>query len=86
MWGLVPFGAEQCVMERTATGRWTRRLLGELHYGIRLRGYYLARALNGLDESRQSWTLAVAMARQPFISGAGSPEPISRAWTSARNQ
>jgi SAM-dependent methyltransferase len=50
MWGPVPFGAEQYVVEQTASGRWARRLLGELHYGVRLRGYYLARALNGLDD------------------------------------
>jgi len=48
MWGPVPFGVEQHVMERTAGGRWARRLLGELRYGVRLRGHYLARALNGM--------------------------------------
>ena len=50
MRGPAPFGAEQFVVERTAGGRWARRLLGELHYGIRLRGYYLARALHGVDD------------------------------------
>lgn len=50
MFFLNPFGAEQSTMERNIARRLAIQYLGELHFGIRLRGWYLNRSLRGLHK------------------------------------
>jgi SAM-dependent methyltransferase len=46
---MTPFGSEQALVESAPLRRWIWRWLGELHYGVRMRGWYLARVVHDLD-------------------------------------
>jgi SAM-dependent methyltransferase len=44
-----PFGSEQSALEASPLRRFALRLLGELHFGFRLRAHYLSMALKDVD-------------------------------------
>lgn len=63
---MIPFGSEQSFVEAVPLRRWIWRWFGDLHYGVRMRGWYLARELRNLDRVGAIFEVGCSLGQMAF--------------------
>ena len=74
----MPFGAEQASTQESTVRRWAFRLFGDLRFGLRLRGWYLARALRDMRGVRRILETGCSHGQMSFWLSRRFPDAVIR--------